>query len=292
MTEISVFTSIHNRAHLLKWCLEAIRDNTTRAGVGVELNVMDSHSSDNLDEVLCDYSNVFQAVKKWGWDRSKSVVNNPFGCPAERYNIMVKLCSHDILWKTDPEMVILDPLFLQKAIDLVNEKQDRFVMPFPYHCYEFPISNMESIKGNYLKFHYPTHITKENAKWRMVYYQAVFRKDRYLVAGIDERFCAGIGSEDDHFLDWWKNAYGWDSFVPLVDSSAVHLWHGGMASGPMGVPARLYRHVDANALLRERLQGVQPNSGQEWGRLYPHITLTMWEQGSIKMDRISLGDTV
>ena len=288
--EISVITSIHNRAHLLKWCLEAMLLNTTSAGVGVELNVMNSGSSDDLDVVLKDYSLAFRTVKKWGWDRSRSVINNPFGCPAERYNILVKLCGRGIVWKTDPEMVILDPLFLQKALDLVNKNADSFVMPFPYHCYEFPINSLEDIKNNYNKFHYPTHITKENAKYSMVYYQAVFRKDRYLRAGIDERFCGGIGSEDDHFLDWWKKEYGMDSFIPLIESPSVHLWHGGMANGPAGVPSHLYQHVDANSRLRQTLNGVTPNSGREWGRLYDHITLTVWESGSKVVDNVPLGD--
>jgi hypothetical protein len=252
---------------------------------------MDSRSSDNLDEVLCDYSNVFQSVKKWDWDRSKSVVNNPFGCPAERYNILVKLCSHDILWKTDPEMVILDPLFLQKAIDLVNEKQDRFVMPFPYHCYEFPISNMESIKDNYLKSHYPTHITKDNAKYELVYYMSVFRKESYIrLGGIDERFTNFIGSEDNHFLDFWKKKYGIDSFIPMLDSPVIHLWHGGMASGPQGVPSHLYGYVNQGAKLREELKDTPPNLDLTWGRLYSHLTLTSWEKGKCKVNKIPISE--
>ena len=282
---ISIFTSIHNRAHLLKWCLAAVHNNALVAGVEVELNVMNSGSTDGLDEVLRDYSNVFQVVKKWDWDRTRTAVPNPFGCPAERYNVLVKLCSHDILWKTDPEMVILDPFFLRKSLCLIDDDPNSFVMPFPYHCYEFPVGSLNDIKNNYRRFHYPTHITKENARDRMVYYQAVFRRESYLkLGGIDERFIQGVGSEDEHFLSAWKKEYGTESFVPLVDSPVCHLYHGGMAEspdkGPVGVPPHLYPWVKKNEILRKQLSNVLPNTGKKWGTIYPFLKKEEWKNGT------------
>jgi hypothetical protein len=182
-------------------------------------------------------------------------------------------------------MVLLDSKFLETGVAILNKSENAIVMPFPYHCYDFEIYDFEDIRIRYKRHHYNTHITRENASTRMIYYQAMFRKDSYLnLGGIDERFASGIGNEDDHFLDWWRKVYGQDNFIPLVDSPAIHLFHGGMASGPQGVPQELYSWVEQNERLRRGLVNTRPNEGREWGRIYDHITLTQWEDGKKIVD--------
>jgi hypothetical protein len=126
----------------------------------------------------------------------------------------------------------------------------------------------------------------------MVYYQAIFKRECYLnLGGIDERFAeTGIGSEDNHFLDYWKKVYGMGTFIPLVYSPAVHLWHGGMASGPQGVPAKYYSWVNKNALLRQQLKDIKPNKGKEWGRIYNHLKLTSWKAGYKEFSEVPVSE--
>jgi glycosyltransferase involved in cell wall biosynthesis len=278
---LSIIVSIYNRAHLLKWCLEAVKEQDWLLAYNLEteVNVLDDGSTDNLDEVLSENSLFFKHVNKWVWDPKKSRVSRAFNCPAECYNILVKLSRGPFILKTDPEMVILDKTFLSMALARALDTP-AIVMPFPYHCYAFEVKSLEDIRNNYRQFTYPTHITEQNAPYEMVYYQAVFKKEDYLnLGGVDERFCGGVGSEDVHFLNWWKKKYEADNFVPLINSSCVHLFHGGMANGPMGVPQHLYPWVDSNANLRRALENTRPNEGQEWGRLYDFITLTRWVRG-------------
>jgi hypothetical protein len=277
---LSVMTWISNRAHLFRWCLEALKeqDFMLAHNLDTEINVLDDGSTDGLEALLENASYFFGTVNKWTWDKNATAVPRRFNCPAEPYNILVKLCSHEFILKTDPEMVLLDKQFLSRATAWALDRP-AIVMPFPYHCYEFDIGTLDDIRRGYKQHHYPTHITEQNAKYEMIYYMALFKKQDYLsLGGIEERFSDGIGSEDNHFLAWWRKEYGMDNFIPLK-SPAVHLWHGGMASGPMGVPQHLYSWVNANASLRENLHNTKPNAGREWGRLYEHIKLTRWVGG-------------
>jgi hypothetical protein len=278
---ISVIATIYNRAHLLQWCLQGIINNfSKRNAKEIELNILDDGSTDNLDEVLEKASLYCGSVRKYTWDPKQSVIPRRFNCPAEPYNILVKLATGPYIYKTDPEMVVLDETFVDKALMILKDAPNAIIMPFPYHCYEFEINELQDIRNNYETHYYPTHITKDNAKYEMVYYQAIFMKDSYLnLGGIDERFANGIGSEDVNFLNWWKKEYGMDSFIPLAESPAVHCWHGGMASGPSGVPSSLDYWVRMNEQLRKDQENTKPNDGLDWGRIYDHIKLTEWKDG-------------
>jgi glycosyltransferase involved in cell wall biosynthesis len=279
---ISIIVSIKNRAHLLKWSLKAIAEQTyVKRGGEVEVNVIDGISTDNLDEVLAEASNYFTVVNKYVFDKKKSVYRLLFNCPAESYNIGVKLSTGEVIYKTDPEMVILDKEFIDKSLEILKSKPNAFIMPFPYHVRDFEFNSLKDIEDKYLEHYQPTHINKNNAVYEMVYYQAIFSRKSYIDAGgVDERFIEnGIGSEDNHHHDQWKRRYGIDSFIPLIDSPAVHMYHGEWGLG--GVPQELYRYVNTNAALRKQLSNVYPNEGREWGRLYSHITKTTWVGGNL-----------
>jgi glycosyltransferase involved in cell wall biosynthesis len=278
---ISVILTLYNRANLLKWCLEGIYRNTFPENKKlIEINVLDDGSDDGLDDLLQRESERFGAVNKYVWDKSKLEIPIKFNCPAQAYNLLVKLSSNEIIYKTDPEIVLLDKEFIKKSIDILKKQPNAIVMPFPYHCYGFPVKVFEDIERNYKGFVYPTHITRENAKQRMVYYQFIANKSSYIgIGGIDERFSGSIGSEDDHFLDWYKKQYGEDNFIPLLESTAIHQFHGGMASGPQGVPQQLYRWVDEGAALRKQLENIYPNQGKDWGRIPKELNLIKWSNG-------------
>lgn len=295
---ISVIMTLHNRAHLLQWALldGIMRQEWVRrpCGKNIEIIVLDDGSTDNLDHILRVASiDLVEPVRKWTWDRKET--NIKFNCPAIPYNILVKLARGDTIIKMDPEMVLLDPEFMDKSLAILDNNPRAIVMPFPYHCREFQISEFYDIEDYYMKYHYQTHITKENAYETMVYYVAAFRKQAYIdLGGIEEDFSSGIGSEDDHFLSWWKREYGTDSFITLLDSPAVHLYHGGMAESPdkgvVGVPPQLYPWVEQNVQLKERIVNRKPNEGRDWGKFYDSMKLTAWSHGDKVVNNISVWD--
>lgn len=282
---ISVIMTLHNRAHLLKWCLEGIyRNSFPEDKKVIEINILDDGSTDGLDDLLQRESERFGAINKYIWDKSKLEIPIKFNCPAQAYNLLVKLSSYDIIYKTDPEMVILDKDFIKKSLDILNMQSDAIIMPFPYHCYEFPINQFEEIEKNYLKYYYSTHITKENARSQMIYYQSIFSRESFItLGGIEERFSSGIGYEDVSFLKWWRKIYGEQSFVPLVSSPCIHQYHGGMAQTPdkgtVGVPPHLYPWVEQNERLGVSLENVRPNSGIKWGKKDSLVSLDTWVNG-------------
>jgi hypothetical protein len=272
---------------LLKWSLAAIAKQDFYQPV--EINILDDGSTDNLDEVLAEASYNFEAVNKYVLTRSAGVKSRRFNCPAEAYNILVKLAKYNIIYKTDPECVILNSLFLREAVSRVLDYPRRLVMPFTNHCYEFGFDSLEEIEKNYRNHHYATHITKESASRNNVYYQAVCGKPAYLsLGGVDERFMGGIGWEDEHFLYQWRKHYGVGSVYTLIDSECVHLFHGGMAPGPQGLPSILMDWVEHNARLGRSILEEKPNQGREFGKLYPHITLTRWAGGALEIERAKL----
>ncbi len=289
---ISVILTLYNRAHLLKWCLEAIYRNTFPEDKKlIEINVLDDGSTDGLDDLLQKESERFGQVNKYVWDKSKLEVPIKFNCPAQALNLLVKLANHPVIYKTDPEIVILDKNFIEKAVTILESRKEAIIMPFPYHCFEFPIQQFEDIENNYLQNYYPTHITRENIQWQAIYYQGVWEKETYKkLGGIDERFSSSIGSEDNDFLDKWKRQYGEGSSVSLLDSPVVHLYHGGFAQPPRdgvprGVPVEFYSWVEEGVKLKEQLKNVMPNEGREWGRIPEGLTLTRWEDGVIVCDK-------
>lgn len=282
---ISVIISIYNRAHLLKWCLEAIHRQDFYQNI--EINILDDGSTDNLDSILAEYSNKFELINKYILNRDDEKVKfRRFNCPAEAYNILVKLSKYNVIYKTDPECVILDPLFLRNSVTRIVQNPTMFILPFTSHCYDFEINAFFDIENNYKKFVYPTHITRDTVDYYNVYYQAVFSKPYYIkLGGVDERFMDGIGSEDDHFLYQWRKHYGTSSVLTLLDAKCVHLYHGGMASGPSGVPSELHKWVMRNANLYKMIKEETPNQHNTWGTLYSNIEHSQWAGGALKKDR-------
>lgn len=284
---VSVIISIFNRAHLLGWCLEAIRSQEFFQPI--EINLLDDGSTDHLDDILEEYSKHFESVNKYILTRSEGVMSRRFNCPAETYNILVKLAKYNIIYKTDPECVMLDPLFLRQAVSSLLDNPRSIIMPLPYHCYHFEFNNLTELKQTYAQYVYKTHINKGNAQKENVYYQAVWGKPAYLkLGGVDERFMDGIGWEDNHFLYQWRKHYGSENVKTLTDSECVHLFHGGMAPGPQGLPSYLLVWVEQNSKLGHSLLVEKPNQGRGFGKLYPHITLTRWAGGALEIERAEL----
>jgi len=293
---ISIITSLRNRAFLLDVSLHRICEELDWGPHSkLEINVGGGISEDNLAEVLARVSrtNTGRTVvcKKWDLPRSKSVYAHPFNCPAEEYNILVKLASSEYILKMDAEMFLVSETFIPEAYKLITSGS-YIVMPLPLHTEYAPSSINESsdtiIKLSFAN-KYNTHINPANAQTTNVYYMAMFKRTDYLnLGGVDERFVEnGIGSEDDHMLSEWRRVYGQDKTRTLTEHRAIHQWHGEWGRG---VPQHLHRWVQANANLRHKLTGHKPNEGIEWGRLYEHITLTEWHNGEKVIDNKLLGE--
>jgi glycosyltransferase involved in cell wall biosynthesis len=256
---ISVILTIKNRAHLLKWSLQSLIWVLNKHHLIDEILVADGGSDDELDEILINY---FPTVTKYNLDRTKSNYNHIANCPAWEYNFLVSKAKNDIIIKIDPEVCFITPTFIERGLALLNEYKNAMLIPFCYHCYEFPIKNLEDIKENYLKHYYQTHLNEiavDRGECRLVYYAAMFRKQSFIdLGGIDMRFVEGIGSEDDHFLDQWERKYGLGSIVSTTEEKCVHLWHGEWAKS---VPSEFSDLVLKNRILRENLKWTYPNNG-------------------------------
>lgn len=279
---ISLITTLKNRADLLEYGLESIllqdfwKNNPTEK---LEINIGDGGSTDDLDSLLLNISkrSEIQCINKYIIDRQKSKHHHIFNCPAEEYNILVKLSSSSLIIKIDPEIVVLDESFISKANAIVSNSHS-IVIPFPIHCYDFELKSISNIKNNYPSNVYRTHITLENMHKEIVYYCCMFKKEDYLnLGGVDERFINGIGSEDLHFLDAWRKKYGSETVVPLADYHCLHLWHGEWGNG---VPSRFMPWVALNESLRNILKNEYPNQNLEWGTLYTHIEKIQFKGGN------------
>ena len=279
---ISLITTLKNRANPLRWGLEGIF-NQNYWGIQdrqCEILVGDGGSQDSLDDLLIEVSKrpeVFW-VRKINIDRSKSIHNHIFNCPAEEYNILVKLASNEIIVKFDPEAVLIETDFLERAISNLQGK-DSIIMPFPLHCYNFPYQSFQDILNRWESFAFETHIKKDNAEDTNVYYCAVFNRSSFLnLGGIDERFVSSaIGSEDDHFLKQWQRKFGKESRVTFLDCRVAHLYHSEEGNGY--ISREMIPYIEEGQRMAKELRKVYPNEGREWGRIYPHLEETIYKNG-------------
>lgn len=284
---ISIIVSIMNRTSLLKWGLQGVMNlcafTEKRITSPLELNLCDSGSTDGLDAFLGDFSKAFPGrVNKWFLDEAKSPYHKEFNCPALIYNTLVKLSSYENILKLDPEFVFITPEFMNKALDILFYKP-AIVMPLPHHTHHFDFNSLEEIQRNYKSYEYSTHITKDTASTRNVYYGCMFSKQAFeQLGGIDVRFMNGIGSEDDHMMDQWRRKYGADNVITLLEEEGVHLWHGEWGKG---VPQQYYPWVNLNAQLRQTLQNTPPNNGDFGSIQWPELQLTSWSAGKKIIDR-------
>lgn len=284
--KLSIITTLYNRAHLLKWGLAGVYNQTV--GHEVELNIGDDGSTDDLDELLLNVSRWFGwKVNKYDTSVLANTFNRRFNCPATHYNALVSVSDSEFIIKIDPEFVMLTPGFIDEALTFLrsDEFAPYFIMPLPYHAYEFAFNSMSDIKDNFKSYVYETHIRPETAHSNNVYYGSIFNKKAYIkLGGIDVRFLDGIGSEDDHFLDQWRKCYGAEYVKSLVNHHGVHLWHGEWGKG---VPSELNKWVNQNANLRTALSNVYPNDGNFLKINYPRLSYTTWKNGEL----IGAGET-
>lgn len=255
---ISVILTIKNRADLLKWSLKSLM-NLDRNYLIDEILIGDGGSEDNLDEVI---SNYYPLTKYYKLDRKQSGYNHVSNCPAWEYNVLVNKAKNDIIIKIDPEVCIITPTFIERGLGLLDQYEHAMLLPFCYHCFEFPIKDITDIRDNYRSYYYQTHLTEQGVKdgtCRLIYYAGMFKKSSFIeLGGIDMRFVEGIGSEDDHFLDQWERKYGMGSVFSTTYEKCVHLWHGEWGRG---VPSEFSYLVMKNRQLREDLRFTYPNNG-------------------------------
>lgn len=265
-----------NRAHLLKWGLEGILQLNSNNLI-TEINIVDGESTDNLDSLLKEYSKYFK-INKYTLNRNKSIYNHKFNCPALEYNFLVSKCNNEFIIKIDPEFVFITPTFLERSLELLKSHPYAFIIPFPYHTYEFNINNIDDIKNNYKNYYYQTHLTEQGVDGgycRLVYYGCMFTKTYFNnLGGIDIRFVEGIGAEDDHFLDQWERKYGLGSVLSTTEEKGVHLWHGEWGKS---VPQHLNMFIEKNRDLRNQLSNCYPNNEDINSVIYPEYNLVTYE---------------
>jgi hypothetical protein len=279
---ISVIVSIMNRVHLLRYSMDAVIGNQRMADCEdkLEINICDSGSTDGLDQYLEELSSVAHvvSVNKYFLDETKSPYHKEFNCPALIYNTLVKVSSGDCIVKIDPEFTFITTGFIKKALDIIRvQNRPAIVMPLPHHVYDFEFASVQDIVDNYKGHEYQTHINKETAELRNVYYGCMFSREAYInLGGIDVRFMRAIGSEDDHMTDQWRRKYGTENVITLLEEEGVHLWHGEWGKG---VPQELYNWVNLNAQLRKLLSNDYPNNGDFSSIQWPELQLTSWAAG-------------
>jgi hypothetical protein len=273
---VSVILTLKNRAHLLKWGLEGLLQLDNHHLI-TEVNIADGGSTDDLDKVIEEYSKHF-TINKYTINRNDSSYNHVYNCPALEYNFLVNVSTNKVILKIDPEFTFITSGFLLRSVELLKTVPYAFIMPFPYHTYEFKINNIEDIKNKYREYYYQTHLTEQgvnNGYCRLVYYGCCFNKEHYInLGGIDMGFVEGIGSEDDHFLDQWQKKYGNHSVLSTTEEKGVHLWHGEWGKS---VPSHLNFLVSKNRQLREQLNSSYPNKGEFTTINFPKYKLTTYE---------------
>jgi glycosyltransferase involved in cell wall biosynthesis len=277
--KVSIICWIYNRAHLLQYSLQSLRNQLI--GMQVEVNIADDGSTDNLDQVLRDFSYIDGwEIIKYDTSHYKEVFDNRFNCPAAYYNALVAVSSSPYIIKIDPEFVFITNGFVTKGLDFlhgVRPPRPALLMPLPHHVGEFEFNNIEDIQQNWREHEYPTHINRNTAPYSNVYYGCVFNRQAYIdLGGIDLRFGSGIGSEDDHFLDQWRRRYREQNVITLLEEEGLHMWHSGFSAG---VPKELYHHVDRNAYLRTALANTYPNNGHFYSIVYPDLPYVEWRAG-------------
>ena len=277
---LSVITTLKNRADLLYYGLSSIIRQTAFHNIlsKIEINIGDGGSSDNIDDVLesISYHNRV-VINKWVIDRNRSSYKHILNCPAEEYNILVKLSKYDYILKIDPEFVIITPDFVGRAISQLQTGQPKLIMPLPHHVYDFDYKSLDDIKNNYEKYEYKTHITSGTAHDTNVYYGCMFPKNAFIkLGGIDIRFLKFIGSEDGHFIERWKRTYG-PNVHTFIDCHGVHLWHGRWGKA---LPRYLKNDIEMGAKLKKKLMGRNPNNGDLSSVRFPeNIPKAVWMNG-------------
>jgi len=247
--------------------------------IDVELNIADDGSTDDLDDLLEQVSGEYEwVVNKYTTSPLDERFFRRFNCPAAKYNFLVAASSEPFILKIDPEFVLITKGFVEDCLIQLNSGafMPYFLMPYPYHVYDFKYSSLEDIKEKYKDHVYETHISPQTAHYNNVYYACMFRRKAFIqLGGIEMLFLDGIGSEDDHFLDQWRRHYG-NYVETLMGHKGIHLWHGEWGKG---VPQELYGWVNKNASLRKDLDKILPNKGDFASIKFPLIHKQTWEDG-------------
>ena len=278
--KISIITWIYNRAHLLKYSLQALGEQLPQ-GAEVELLVADDASTDSLDEVLQAISFIRGwRVMKFTTTAFKAYFNNEQNCPAPYYNALVRASTGEYIIKTDPEFILVTNNFITNTLDLLESGKASMVMPLPHHVREFEYRSLADIRDKWHGYEYATHINAQTAATSNVYYLCSFKRNAYTtLGGVDHRFVFGIGSEDNHLLEQWRRRFGSESVQTLIDKHGLHMHHGGFSEG---VPQELHHLVDLNVQLRRALAYEYPNGGNFAALQFPDVPAKLWIDGEEK----------
>jgi glycosyltransferase involved in cell wall biosynthesis len=268
MKNVSICLSMGNRAHLFRYMLESVSRQDYDSDK-IEICIADSGSKDNLLNLIDRYSDVFK-FRIAVFDRNKAYLPRVSNCPAANLNVAIKyIATNDIIIKTDPEIIMKDSWLIQEIVEGVESDPLR---TYNARCHFTEGSdwymNYEDIVNNYEKhYHYAEGGPFSRSKF---YFCSGFSRDKFIeLGGVEELFSSGVGYEDTHFRDVWKNRYG--EYEKEISAEGIHLFHGHNKSRPVWEKAneRLYNYLKDNKMnnmLRLRADGTPVNVVEhKWG---------------------------
>lgn len=267
----SVVISMKNRAHLLKYCLEAIsRQDYPELENRLEICIGDVNSTDNLLSVIDRYSDTF-TFKFFQFDMKKTVLSKWAYNPAARFNSMIRhVASHPYIIKIDPEIIMKHEWVISEMAEGL-EKDDSRMYNARAHFTEGDSWYMDFddiITQHEKHYHYAEGGPFSRSKF---YFCSGFSRDRFVdLGGVDELFTLAVGYDDTCLREHWKNRYG--AYEKEITGEAIHLWHGSPSTPPAweAMGQRIYeriKHMDMANTIRLGLDKklIVTNEPQEWG---------------------------
>jgi glycosyltransferase involved in cell wall biosynthesis len=263
---ISIVTTLKNRAHLFRYNLEALSRQDYDLSK-IEICVIDGGSKDNLYSILDHYNDIFTFRIAYA-DRLKSHLPIVSNCPATEWNLACKyIANYEKILKIDPEIVVKDGWLLSEVNELLDKDDTRM---YNARCFftdsEGWYSSYEDIINDYTRH---PHIAEGGFFSRSkFYFCSAFSKSRFLeLRGVEELFTMGAGYEDTQFREAYKNRYG--NYEYEITATAVHLFHGHNQSRPTKEFAngRMFQKLkkqDLNNVLRLRSGQLVRNENTPW----------------------------
>lgn len=268
--KFSVVVSIRNRAHLFKYCLEALSRQEYPVE-DIEICVGDVNSTDNLLALIDRYSDVF-TFKFLQFDMKQTIIPKWSYNPVSRLNSLIKhVASHPYIIKIDPEIIMKDDWVISEMAEGLAADDTR-----TYNA-RTHFTEGDDWYGDFeevLKFHERHYHYAEGGPFSRskFYFCSGFSKDKFIqLGGIDELFSLAVGYDDSCFREHWKNCYG--SYEKEITGQAIHLWHGPPRTPPsweaMGKriydTIKTYDRANRVRLTPDNRLSINLNEPHEWG---------------------------
>jgi GT2 family glycosyltransferase len=257
-----------NRTHLLIPNLQTLLAQTDK---NFEIVIVDNSSPEGLAELKRAVNEARQAglmIRGFHIDPSTHPMSHAVGefggayNPALAQNIGVRLAHGDVVCLTSPE-VINATTNVEVAAQLFSDGKSRFALGWIDERYQSAVGNISA--GISVAAMKALCIRPGNAAmcrddvaarpWLPInYFLGYLRRDDFIrIGGIDERFMASIGWEDNFFAHCCDKAGFPAEFTPSI--AGIHLSH-----------SRGYQMAGSNQSLWESIKHLSvANEGLDWG---------------------------